>query len=390
MFDIFYITESDFTKEVASTHRVYYNALSISAISNTNLTIIGYGDKSHTIREEFVIKNVYKGKNYFQKIVNFIFRGLFIINMLRKESTQPDIIIYYGTHTRILFPLLKYCHRKRIKLITDVSEWSDYSHLLMGRFGLIALDIHLAMTKLISKCDGVIAISSFLENYYRKQGKITLRIPVTVDTSVGKVVSRSNSQFDSKYLNLIYAGIPGKKDLLYNVIEAIQQLYEENYAVKLHLLGLNFSTIKKKYPHLNNEAFICYGRVPHNQVRLYLQYADFSVLLRPGKRYSMAGFPTKFVESMNSGLPVIANLTSDLFMYLKNGFNGFVVDNSSPEALKSLLKKITKMQRSQFEIMRQNALETAKLNFDYRIFTKDLNDFFNKIMCHKHSDKDKP
>ncbi len=39
----------------------------------------------------------------------------------------------------------------------------------------------------------------------------------------------------------------------------------------------------------------------------------------------MAGFPTKFVESLGAGCPVITNYTSDLDLYLKNGFNGFVV-----------------------------------------------------------------
>jgi glycosyltransferase involved in cell wall biosynthesis len=377
---IFYITESDFTKEFASTRRVLNNALSISATNKFEVTIIGYGDTSHTIKNNILIKNVKRGKGNFRKVLYYIFRGFSIVNMLHKESYQPDIVIYYGTHCRILLPLLVYCYKNNIRLISDIVEWSDYSHLPMGRFGFFALDMHIAITILIPKCDGIIAVSSFLENYYRKSGKKTIRIPVTVDTSEIHAFSEFNSPFDSKYLNLIYAGIPGKKDLLLNVIEAVQQLNEENIAVKLHLLGPDPLTIEKEYPCLNYDDIIFYGRVPHDQIALYLHHADFSVLLRPEKRYAQAGFPTKFVESLNAGLPVIANYTSDLPMYLKDGINGFVVNNSTTDALKSILRKISKIQKSQFEVMSYNALETARLNFDYRLYAKVLNEFLTEIL----------
>jgi hypothetical protein len=68
------------------------------------------------------------------------------------------------------------------------------------------------------------------------------------------------------------------------------------------------------------------GRIPRPQVLEELSKADFTVLMRSEEqRYAKAGFPTKFVESLATATPVIANSTSDLGMYLKDGENGYVV-----------------------------------------------------------------
>lgn len=380
MKSVYYITESDFKKEHAPTSRVYHNALSINSIKDYHVTIVGYGDTSTFSKNQFLIKNVKRGKGNVQKIFYYLFRGLCLINLINREKNRPDIIIYYGIQSRILLPLLIYCRINKIKIVTDVAEWYDYSHLFMGRYGILALDIHLAMTKLIPKCDGIITISTFLENYFKKKGKPIQRIPVTIDTKNINTCGSSNIQFDINYLNLVYAGIPGKKDLLMNVIEAVQQLNDENCLVKLHLIGPDSSVVKKASSGPDCDNIIYHGRIAHHKVREYLYEADFSVLLRPDKRYAHAGFPTKFVESLGAGLPVIANLTSDLSLYLKDGINGFVVNNPSIEELKIVIRTILKFDRSYFNMLKLNAKETAKENFDYRLYIPSFKNFFEKVL----------
>jgi glycosyltransferase involved in cell wall biosynthesis len=75
------------------------------------------------------------------------------------------------------------------------------------------------------------------------------------------------------------------------------------------------------------------GRIPRDGVLKNLEEADFTVLMRsPDQRYAKAGFPTKVVESLSSGTPVICNITSDLGDYIRDGENGIVVDRCSAEA----------------------------------------------------------
>ena len=60
--------------------------------------------------------------------------------------------------------------------------------------------------------------------------------------------------------------------------------------------------------------------------------SDFTILLRPVSRFSLAGFPTKLAESMACGVPIIGNLTSNIGDYVHKGVEGVLVANETPEA----------------------------------------------------------
>ena len=64
-----------------------------------------------------------------------LLRGINTLALL-KENTQnyPELIVYYGNSSRFLFPLLSFARRKKIKLLVDVAEWYDYSHLPFGKY----------------------------------------------------------------------------------------------------------------------------------------------------------------------------------------------------------------------------------------------------------------
>ncbi len=107
----------------------------------------------------------------------------------------------------------------------------------------------------------------------------------------------------------------------------------------------------------------------------YIANADFSIVIRPIATNTMAGFPTKFVESLNAGTPVIANLTSDLGLYLKNDFNGFVVKDDSKEEIRKRIISILELPKSKIEEMKLNAKKTAIENFDYRGYSNKIQSF---------------
>jgi len=235
------------------------------------------------------------------------------------------------------------------------------------------------MTRLVPQCDGIIAISSFLEKFYSDKGKKTIRIPALIDTDNHSTTERRVNYFDSKMLNLIYAGIPGKKDLLHLIIKSVSLLNKNGYFICLHILGLSSKELLRLYGVVCQKGIVCYGKVNQQEVKSFLERADFSILLRPSKRYANAGFPTKFVESLNAGLPVIANYTSDLQQYLIDGYNGFVVNGYTEELITDKLQKVFKQGRSVWDGMRLNALRTAKINFDYKLYTRQLVPFMSEM-----------
>ncbi len=382
MINIFYIGESDFSRKVASSVRIINNCRALRMNGHITATIIGYSDFPIIYEDELVIMNVKRGKSWIGKLFCYLFRSFYfiqLINKIRVKNEGKDVIIYYGTSTRILLPLFYYCKLKKIKLVVDVVEWYEYSNLPFGRYGPIAWDVHFCLTQLIPRCDGAIVISSYLQRYFNNRGMKTIRIPVLINPNYKDISTEVNPQFDPKYLNLIYAGTPEKKDLLLTIIEAVEQLSSKGLFIRFHLLGPTQQQLLKIVSKTLSDAIVCYGRIPQEKVYLYLQQADFSVLLRPNMRYAHAGFPTKFVESLNAGLPVIANFTSDLELYLKDGYNGFVVDEISVDALVRKIQYVRTLNRDAFRQLKQNARESAMNNFDFKNYSEDLERYMLKV-----------
>jgi glycosyltransferase involved in cell wall biosynthesis len=109
-----------------------------------------------------------------------------------------------------------------------------------------------------------------------------------------------------------------------------------------------------------------------------VQAADFSVLLRPEATYSRAGFPTKFVESVASSTPVIANLTSDLARYVVDGRAGLVVEAATAEALANTISRAADMSPARRDAMRKTAREVAVQSFDFRSHVAAIDNFLSR------------
>jgi glycosyltransferase involved in cell wall biosynthesis len=102
-------------------------------------------------------------------------------------------------------------------------------------------------------------------------------------------------------------------------------------------------------------------------------------LLRPDQRFAHAGFPTKLVESLTLGTPVICNITSDIGKYVRDGVEGFVCRDSSVEAFTDALHRASTLSQAERAAMRVAAHEQATRSFDYRAHVHRLTDFVSSL-----------
>ena len=93
------------------------------------------------------------------------------------------------------------------------------------------------------------------------------------------------------------------------------------------------------------------------------------------------GFPSKYVESLSLGVPVATNLTSDIGVTLQDGFNGFVIEDGSSEAIENCIKKMLNLSLENKQMMRENALKTANQCFSSHSSSllNNLRDFLSKV-----------
>lgn len=329
---------------------------------------------------EYVIsKEIDFTGNFFSRLKQLFHRGERTLQLLNTMQKVPDAIIMYNADYKWTKTLLKYCCRNKIKLVNDITEWYDSSDLHFYN----RLSYYFNMTHTQRKVRNKIVISRYLSNCYK--GSNNIIIPPLCDPSEKKWMGGASecvSSFDG--VTLIYAGNPARKDAVHYVVNAVQRLLEKGSAIRFLILGVTRESYLSRYSYMLHtkelhKNIIFLGRVPQEVIPSFYHQADFMVLLRDQSRKSTAGFPTKFSESFTSGTPVIANLTSDLRLYLKDGKTGFVVGEPSEDSVYKVLKeKVLPLNHTDIEKMKSNVKIVAK-QFDYHAYVEPLRDFMSKL-----------
>jgi glycosyltransferase involved in cell wall biosynthesis len=317
-----------------------------------------------------------------RRLLRFVRYGQNTLRWLGSQDLQSvNVVIAYHGGSWFVSRLMSLCKCHNIRLIVDCTEWYAPHNLPGGRFGIPFLDNELR-TRFFNVATGqVIAISSYLERYYLGRGCNVLRVPPLIDLQDEKWQLYQRSFVSDGVLHLVYAGTPGKKDLLGNALRGLHMLWEERLPVKLHLVGPTHEVVSAclgiEAPLLNviQDMLIYHGRVPQSDVPQLLARADFSVLLRPEERYAQAGFATKLVESLAAGVPVMANPTSDIAQFVRDGEEGILLDSHSPAAFVIGVKRALALSPEQREEMRTKARVCVERSFDFRVYVKQLETF---------------
>lgn len=303
------------------------------------------------------VKTIYEYKRLIEKVM---------------EDHGPPSVIHMNalpglTADRLISIAVKY----HISILHDSTEWYSPSEFPHGVFDKAYILRNRFNTKVIRKPIRVIGISEYLTTYYQRRGLMAVRIPAIMDVmSAGQSVSAQSDDI----IRFIYAGSPGKKDYINEIVKGFIYAGKIRKKFELHMLGIDSVKLKEitsleKIP----EYIITYGRVPRTEVEKVMQEMDFSVLLRPeNERYAKAGFPTKVAEAMAHGVAMVCNLSSDLDKYLSDGKNSIIVKECDYQLLGQALLRISDMRRDEIERVKHNARVTAEQYFDYRKWTSEV------------------
>lgn len=294
----------------------------------------------------------------------------FSINEIK--NYKPDIVILYNHPAFAIDHITNYCYKHNIKVIADITEWYvPYGNLI---FKLIkGYDTQRRMYSSHLKLDGLICISSYLSNFYENKGKLVIEVPPLTDISQSKW--HQNYYRSDVSLKIVYAGSPAdNKDRLDLILNAMDDIWME-FKDKFHfeVFGLTLEEYRKKWGDKELRTYVTFrGRLPHKEIIGELLSADFQIFLRPATLQNLAGFPTKFVETITSGTLPITNLSSNLSQYIVDGENGFIIEDINKEAIKNTLRRVIGLSRETIDDLK-NKLDTCQ--FHYSAFIEDMNKF---------------
>lgn len=381
---ILYIGGFELPDENAAAHRVISNAKILTQLGYEVIFISSdkSNDKFVNIKDSLI---KYQNFSYYRlkypKTIFEWFNYLTNINHILEIIDESYYAIFAYNYPAIaLNRLINYSRKKKIKVFADSTEWyksgdENIIHRLMKEF-----DTNYRMKKIHLKTNGLIAISSAMHNFYSRKMNNVILVPPLID----KKSPKWNHIIDNKELNshviLTYSGSPGQggKDRIDLLVESVLVL-SNKYPLKLRVVGISkeeyLKNFKEANPLIDSNVIEFIGRVSHLQSIEYIKNSHFLFFLRDSTIVTTYGFPTKFVESLACGTPVITNISSDIDKYLINGFNGYIIDCNNKITIISSLEKILK-DKDNFNKMKCNCYTYNK--FDISKYIYQFQNFINQ------------
>jgi len=322
--------------------------------------------------------------NKFFKIIDQIlslFRLLKLLFSLNRNRKSIRILLYTSSlFFNIPIHLFsKITGIKIYKFVAEIIDRSQFRRSLTGRLKRVGYMINFRFLNKLS--DKLIVFSFYLKNEFVKMGFDENRIIVQPNLTDFNYWVNSNT--DIKY-HIGYSGAPYKKDGLYDLLEAIKMLKDNNLKINLLVVG-DVIAGKSLIPGYKDECkkngiedqVTFTGLVQLEKVKEYLSECRILAVTRPDTIQTKAGFPTKLGEYFALRKPVLATKFGDMPEYFKDGYDIMMAECNDPS---SIANKIKIMLRDDYnlESMAERGYQTALNLLEYNNAMKRMVSFLNK------------
>ena len=288
------------------------------------------------------------------------------------DKEKPDLVVMYDYSGES--QILEYCKRNNIPFVLERVDWFDKeTYSIIEKHTVYPMEEN-CKKSIDFGTDGVIAISSFLFDYYNKAGMNVLQIPPIFYQDWNKEIKRYGPM-----LRLVYAGSlgSGMKDQILPMIRAVAKVNTEEKRILFDLVGISETELEKATGESNwgEQGIILHGRLSHDETLKIVEKADFGVLLRRNMRYAKAGFSTKFAECMSNGVAMICTIVGGADLMVKHGINGILLPDNQETTLTQSLWSLIAMSDEEILAIRKNAYNTAKIAFNPDTYVEKLKAF---------------
>ena len=324
--------------------------------------------------------------SWFRRIV-----GIADVRLVSRAQTgKVAAIICYDYAAVAQTRIRRFCRRMGALAIAEVAEW--YS--VQKNDSLISVvrnfDRPARMRWVNPSMDGLIVTSEFLRDFYRRASDApVVELPTLMSERPAQAALRGTADGSPKRLVCSYLGFDpkaiasakeGPKERIDKIIEALAIAKSLGAWFHLEIFGVERESYLLAWPEhrtlladLDGDLTFR-GVQPRAIVREAVRRADFTMLLRSPNIVTLAGFPTKFAESINFGTPVITNRVGSLTTYHEVGKTGHYIDLTNVNNAGAQLKEI--LRATEVEISKMKQYCSASEMFYYETYVSRLQGFF--------------
>jgi len=228
--------------------------------------------------------------------------------------------------------------------------------------------------------DGIVVISTALEKRFSGVARRIIRIPILCDADGidDRAIPRLNPDTPFK---ICFAGYIKYEKEGFNILYESLYLVKQNQSVELYLYGkleetdrILLERMATEYDLRSNVFYM--GNIDPSELPDEFRKYNLLILPRTLNKRTKFGFSTKLSEYLVSGIPILITDVSDNALYIKDGFNGYIVPPGSAQAMADKIQKIIREYNWQSPEVVKNAYNTVREYFDYRLYSKAYSDFF--------------
>jgi len=230
--------------------------------------------------------------------------------------------------------------------------------------------------------DGIVVISSNLQTYFEKYTHRMIKIPILCDLS-GVPAELPVMHYDGRTFRICFAGSINCRKEGFNLLFEALSVVNLSKEAELYLYGMILEKDRRELKRLadifglKNKVHYMGAVGPHELMNEFAKY-NLLIIPRPLMPQTKYGFSTKLSEYLISGVPVLLTDVSDNAIYIRDSVNGFIIPPGRADLMADKLLEIMDQYNRVAAGIAVNAIQTARDNFDYRIYSHDLVHFLFK------------
>lgn len=266
-------------------------------------------------------------------------------------------VIVYSVHVPFMLTGLII---SRLYKIDYIAIWTDPPSVAnkMDSFIKSKLrNIELSISKyLMNKADKVIALTKYLAEDFAPGKPYIIVEGIIDDNDINDNKTMSENK-NSDFIKVVYTGSLEKRYGIDNIVEAFILMNNEKVIFEIYGRG-DYEEELKEICKINKN--IRYkGFVSNEEVLNIQRNADFLINARsPEDKYVKYSFPSKTLEYMISGTPLISTMLPGIPEEYKNYI--IVLDNNNPKTICKILEESINLEKEDRKQLGQRALEFAK------------------------------
>lgn len=298
-----------------------------------------------------------------------------VISLIKKTVKEKNIEIVYATNSRAISNAIFACIGTKVKLVTYRGTTG----------GLYRHDPSSYLNALNPRVNGVICVSEAVERHVKKQIFLTSKKVTTIykghNVSWYDQTPAALEELESKKenFNVAFVGnIRPHKGLIY----VIKAAYELADIKDLHILLIGDKISQEPYlSEIQNSGMGERIHITGHRKDVPQIVASCDVLVHASTRKE--GLPRVILESLASGVPVIASANESSLEIIEDGVNGFIVPKKDAKAI---AQKIRELHDSSKTLQRLKAHTKDIINgkMSHESTVREFIDYFKSLLQNKN------